>query len=79
MHQLCRWRSCGRNLTGGHQEQQQERGALGSGHILWQAIEPRSSHLIEFDQQFYCWSNSLVEMAGIEPASERFEHETLRA
>ena len=51
MHQLCRWRSCGRNLTGGHQEQQQERGALGSGHILWQAIEPRSSHLIEFDQQ----------------------------
>jgi hypothetical protein len=35
--------------------------------------------LMEFDQQSVCWSNRKVEMAGIEPASERFDHGTLRA
>ena len=35
--------------------------------------------LMEFDQQSPCWSNRKVEMAGIEPASERFDHGTLRA
>jgi len=35
--------------------------------------------LMEFDQQADCWSNRMVEMAGIEPASERFDHGTLRA
>ena len=35
--------------------------------------------LMAFDQQSACWSIRKVEMAGIEPASERFDHGTLRA